>query len=110
MKQLVSSTVILWTFWRNREKVDFSNAVGLLHVSFVTAVNSRFRSLRGYRSVYLCFSTSHAALHPAHTQKSTGRGAAQEAGICLYGLSDLAKVVILRREDREEERGGGGGL
>lgn len=53
----------------NREKVDFLSAARFQRVPTVTAVNSRFRSLKGYRSIYLCFSTSHAALHPAHTQR-----------------------------------------
>lgn len=104
MKQFIYASWYSWPPWEtdlHRKQVYFWSAVWLF--CMFLAISSRFRSLRGCCSIYLCFCTLHATLHQAHTRRPTGWGAVQEAGICLCGLSDLAKVVIGR-----EKRGRGG--
>lgn len=64
-----------------------------------------------------CVLAHHMPHCTRHTLRGRGdcleadHGAAQETEICLYGSSDLAKVVNYRKEDRENEGGRkGGGL
>lgn len=48
----------------------------------------------------------HITCHTApstHSQRTAGWEAVQEAGICLYGLSELAKVCHWEEEEEEEE-------
>lgn len=72
----------------------------------VTTVNSHFKPLRGYTSIYLCFSTSHGALHSAqpHTQRVAAPSAAAGKVGSLCGPSDLENVGQLK----ERETTGGG--